>query len=217
MRQVVNVGDLATFGNFLKLCAGRTAQEVNLAALGNDAGIVHNTARSWLSVLETSYIVHRLPAWRLNIRRQVVKAPKLHFFDSGLACYLLGIREPEQLRLHPLRGAIFESWVISEVYKTIIHRGADPNLFHYRESRGPEIDLIIRDGARMVALEAKSGETPAGDFFDGLRRFGERLQSARDIETVDNVVVFGGDPSQDRSAGRLVGWRDVGGVTSFDE
>ena len=123
VREVINVGDLQVFSGFLKLCAGRTAQEINLSTLGGDAGVSHNTVRAWLSVLETSYIIHRLPAWHLNIRKQVVKAPKLHFFDSGLACYLLGIREPEQLRLHPLRGAIFESWVIAEIYKAYVHRG----------------------------------------------------------------------------------------------
>ncbi len=137
VRQVINVGDLQIFTGFLNLCAGRTAQEVNLSALGNDAGVSQNTARAWLSVLETSYLIHRLPAWHTNIRKQVVKAPKLHFFDSGLVCYLLGIREPEQLRLHPLRGAIFESWVVSEIYKSFVHSGLQPSLFHYREARGP--------------------------------------------------------------------------------
>ncbi|NQU65699.1 MAG: ATP-binding protein, partial [SAR324 cluster bacterium] len=123
VRQVINVGDLQNFTRFLKLCAGRTAQEINLSTLGNDAGVAHNTIRSWLSVLETSYIIHRLPAWHANIRKQIVKAPKLHFFDSGLVCYLLGIHEPEQLRHHPHRGAIFESWVVSEIYKYSVHSG----------------------------------------------------------------------------------------------
>ena len=111
VRQVINIGDLQAFSGFFKLCSGRAAQEINLSKIGNDAGISHNTVRSWLSVLETSYIIHCLPAWHTNIRKQIVKAPKLHFFDSGLACYLLGIREPDQLYHHPLRGAIFESWV----------------------------------------------------------------------------------------------------------
>ena len=144
VRQVINVGDLQTFASFLRLCAGRTAQEINLSAVGNDVGVSHNTVRSWLSVLETSYIVHRLQAWHTNIRKQVVKAAKLHFFDSGLVCYLLGIREPEQLRFHPLRGAIFESWVFSEIYKGCVHRGVQPSLFHYREARGLEVDLLNR-------------------------------------------------------------------------
>ena len=209
VRQVINVGDLHTFSGFLKLCAGRTAQEVNLSALGGDAGVSHNTARAWLSVLETSYIIHRLPAWRLNISKQVVKAPKLHFLDSGLACYLLGIREPEQLRLHPLRGAIFESWVIAEIYKGQVHRGVPPALFHYRETRGLEIDLLIDQGQRFDAIEIKSGATIAPDFFRNLQRFPERWQAASETRPVANYVVYGGNESQQRSYARLLPWNAV--------
>ena len=209
VRQVINVGDLQTFAGFLKLCAGRTAQEINLSALGGDAGVSHNTVRAWLSVLETSYIIHRLPAWHLNIRKQVVKAPKLHFLDSGLACYLLGIREPEQLRLHPLRGAIFESWVIAEIYKAYAHRGMAPGLFHYRETRGLEIDLLVAQGERLDAIEIKSGATVSQDFFKNLQHFPDRLGDAGESRQIGNYVVYGGGESQQRSYARLLSWRDV--------
>lgn len=212
VRQVINVGDLQTFSGFLKLCAGRTAQEINLSALGSDAGVSHNTARAWLSVLETSYVIHRLPAWHTNIRKQVVKAPKLHFFDSGLVCYLLGIREPEQLRLHPLRGAVFESWVISEIYKAHVHRGVQPRLFYYRETRGLEIDLLVDQGVRLDAIEIKSGATTSPDFFKSLRRFSDRLGVAGESPGPENHVVYGGDESQQRSYAQLVSWRDVGRI-----
>lgn len=214
VRQVINVGDLQAFSGFLKLCAGRTAQEVNLSKLGSDAGVSHNTARSWLSVLETSYLIHRLPAWHTNIRKQVVKAPKLHFFDSGLVCYLLGIREPEQLRLHPLRGPIFESWVISEIYKTLAHSGLQPDLFHYRESRGAEIDLLIEQGKGLAIVEIKSGATVNKDFFKNLRRFSRRMQDERQLRPVQSHVVYGGDDSQQRSDVRVLSWRDVSRVLS---
>lgn len=209
VREVINVGDLQVFSGFLKLCAGRTAQEINLSTLGGDAGVSHNTVRAWLSVLETSYIIHRLPAWHLNIRKQVVKAPKLHFFDSGLACYLLGIREPEQLRLHPLRGAIFESWVIAEIYKAYVHRGVQPGLFHYRETRGLEIDLLIDQGERLEAIEIKSGATASPDFFKNLQRLPDRLGEGGESRRIGNYVVYGGADSQQRSQARLVSWRDV--------
>ncbi len=212
VRQVINVGDLQAFSGFLKLCAGRTAQEINLSKLGSDAGISHNTARAWLSVMETSYIIHRLPAWHTNIRKQVVKAPKLHFFDSGLVCYLLGIREPNQLRLHPLRGPIFESWVISETYKTLVHNGLQPDLFHYRESRGAEIDLLIEQGDGLAAVEIKSGATVNKDFFKNLRRFSDRLQARRPRRPVQSQVVYGGEDSQQRSDARVLSWRDVSKV-----
>jgi hypothetical protein len=209
VRQVINVGDLHAFSGFLRLCAGRTAQELNLSTLGSDAGVSHNTVRTWLSVLETSYILHRLPAWHTNIRKQVVKAPKLHFFDSGLVCYLLGIREPEQLRLHPQRGAIFESWVISEIYKANVHRGIQPSLFHYRETRGLEIDLLIDQSERLDAIEIKSGATASSDFFRDLRPFPKRLRDAGESRGVESHVVYGGNESQQRSYAQLVSWRDV--------
>lgn len=208
VRQVVNVSDLQAFSGFLKLCAGRSAQEINLSGLGADAGVSHNTARSWLSVLETSYIVHRLPAWHPNIRKQVVKAPKLHFYDSGLLCYLLGIREPEQLRLHPLRGAIFESWVVSEIYKTCLHGGLQANFFHYREARGLEIDLLIEKGQEFSAVEIKSGATISEDFFKNLKKFAERIQERKGTQ-LQKYVVYSGQISQKRSQAHVLSWKDI--------
>ena len=209
VRQIVNVGDLQSFTAFVRLCAGRSAQEVNLSALGADAGISQPTARAWLSVLEASFVLHRLPAWHINLRKQIVKAPKLHLFDSGLLCHLLGVREPAQLAVHPLRGAVFESWVVSEIYKTIAHAGRRPNLFHYRESRGIEVDLLIEDGMRIDAVEAKSGATIASDFFDNLRRFSERLTNASQTYEVNGYLIYGGSSSQQRSDVSVSGWQDV--------
>ncbi|PIP37502.1 MAG: AAA family ATPase [Desulfobacterales bacterium CG23_combo_of_CG06-09_8_20_14_all_51_8] len=209
VRQVINVGDLQPFSGFLKLCAGRTAQEINLSALGSDAGVSHNTIRSWLSVLETSYIVHRLPPWHVNIRKQVVKTPKLHFFDSGLVCYLLGIREPEQLRHHPHRGAIFESWVIAEIYKNRVHGGGVPRMFHYRETRGIEMDLLIEQGGGMDAVEIKSGATLSEDFFKNLDRFSDLWKNTDNQQALKNHIVYGGDLSQKRSKAQILSWRDV--------
>jgi hypothetical protein len=212
VRQVVNVGDLLSFANFLKLCAGRTGQEINLSALGGDAGVSHNTAKAWLSILEASYIIHRLPAWHVSIRKQVVKAPKLHFFDSGLVCALLQIREPAQLVMHPLRGAIFESWVVAELYKSLAHLGEQPLLHHYRESRGLEMDVLVQRGDTMQVIEIKSGGTAASDFFKGFEPFVERMRNAGFTGTIENAVVYGGEVSQQRSVARLVSWRDVGAI-----
>lgn len=214
VRQVVNVDDLLAFTGFLKLCAGRTGQEINLSALGGDAGVSHNTAKSWLSILEASYIIHRLPAWHANIRKQVVKAPKLHFFDSGLVCALLQIREPAQLKLHPLRGAIFESWVVAELYKALAHLGEQPQLHHYRESRGLEMDILLQRGTNLQAVEVKSGATAASDFFKGFNPFIERMRGAGFAGEIAAAVVYGGELSQQRSAARLVSWREVGGMVA---
>jgi hypothetical protein len=214
VREAINIGDLQAFSGFMRLCAGRTAQEVNLSAIGSDAGVSHNTVRAWLSVLEASYIVHRLPAWHINIRKQIVKAPKLHFFDSGLVCYLLGIREPGQLRLHPLRGAIFESWVVSEIYKICVHSGLPPRLFHYREARGPEVDLIIEQAPPIAAIEIKSGATASKHFFKNLERFAARMKQAHPQSHIRSLAVYGGDLSQQRSQAQLLSWRDVHKVIS---
>lgn len=209
VRQVINVGDLTGFTGFLRLCAGRSAQELNLSALGGDAGVSHNTARAWLSVLETGFVLHRLPAWHANLRKRVVKAPKLHLFDSGLLCHLLGIREPEQLRVHPLRGAVFETWVVAEVYKALVHRGEVPTLFHYRETRGAEIDLLIERALTIAAVEIKSGATIGADFFTQLARFQTQLANLVPPRRVEPFLVYGGDAAQNRSAARVVPWRQV--------
>lgn len=212
VRQTLNVGDLTTFSNFMKLCAGRTAQEINLSSLGSDAAVTHNTARAWLSVLEASFLVLRLPAWHANIRKQVVKAPKLHFLDSGLLCYLLGIREPEHLRHHPLRGAIFESWVLSELYKWHLNRGERPDMYHYRESRGLEMDVLVSRGDRLIAIEAKSAATVSPEFFRHFETFAERVRETGLAEHILNLVVYGGESAQSRSAARVIGWRDAGRI-----
>lgn len=212
VRQTLNVGDLTTFSGFMRLCAGRAAQEINLSALGTDAATSHNTARAWLAVLETSYLVHRLPAWHANVRKQVVKAAKLHFLDSGLLCYLLNVREPEQLRHHPLRGAIFESWVVSELCKAHVNRGERIDMYHYRESRGLEMDVLVNRGDRALAVEIKSAATVAPEFFKNFGPFAERVRNTTLPRQIENVVVFGGEPSQPRSAARVVSWRDVGSL-----
>jgi predicted AAA+ superfamily ATPase len=206
VRQVLNVVDLAAFTTFLRLAAGRTAQELNLSALGADAGVSHNTARSWLSVLEASFICFRIPAWRTNLRKQAIKAPMLHFFDSGLVCHLLGIREPSELLHHPLRGAIFESWVASEVMKTHVHRGEEPRLYHFRDAKGLEVDLVL-DGANKIRLiESKSARTINDDFFSGLRRLAESTTHERRGASVESILVYGGDEAQRRSDARVIPW-----------
>lgn len=207
VRQVLQVGDLQTFTTFLRLCAGRTGQELNLSRLGADAGVSHNTAKAWLSVLEASFLVFRTPAWHSNSRKQQIKAAKMHFVDSGLACHLLRIQSPEQLRHHPLRGALFESWVAAEVLKARLNQGLEPALYHFRQTRGAEVDLLLDRGDALVAVEANSGTTPAADWFDGAAALGDATASA--TCPVKFRVVYGGDQGQTRSAGRLVPWREV--------
>ena len=208
VRQIKGVGDLEAFAAFVQLAAGRTAQTVNLTSLGGDAGVTHNTARSWLSVLEASYLVHRLPPWHRNLKKRVTKAPKLHFIDSGLLCHLLGIRSVEALRHHPLRGAIFESWAVSEVLKARRNAGLSPRLFHFRDHKGLEVDLIVELAEAVALVEAKSGATVAADFFEPLRRLVGLAEGVEWRPLLPRVVYGGLDP-QRRSDLEVVPWRQI--------
>ena len=190
VRSLRNVTDLASFSAFVRLAAGRTATEVNLSTLGADAGIRHNTAKAWLSVLEASFLVLRIPAYRRNVRKRQIKAPKLHFLDSGFVCHLLGIRSPEELRHHPLRGQIFESWVAAEIFKTVTHRAEEPRLGHYRAA-GTEVDFIVDRGMRLILAEVKSGSTVVPRFLSGVRTLGAALEKAG--LAIDRRLVYGGD------------------------
>ena len=209
VRQILNVTDLLAFQNFLRLCAGRSAQLLNLSALAADAGITHNTARAWLSVLEASYLAFRLPALHANVRKRLVKAPKLHFYDTGLLCYLLGILNPDQLRQHPLRGAVFETWVVSEIAKARLHRGRSPCLSHYRDRKGDEIDAVLDRGDGLVAVEAKSGQTVAADFFPPLARFDASIGQQQRRGPLVRVVAYGGDRSEHRQECRVLPWNRI--------
>lgn len=211
VRQVLGVRDLLSFQTFLGLLAGRTGQVLNLSGLGADAGVSHLTAKAWISVLETSYVATRLPVFHGNLNKRLIQAPKLHLFDSGLACALLGIRSPEQLRQHPLRGAIFETWVYTEILKSFLHRGKAAPLFYFRDRAGLEVDLIVDLGDQLLAVECKSGQTVADDFFRELDAFARAAE--RKGRKTRSIVVYGGPEAQRRTRGEVVPWSGVG---SFD-
>lgn len=211
VREILNVGDLVAFQTFLGQVAGRSAQLLNLSNLGVDAGVSHHTAKSWLSVLETSYLVHRVPPFARNLRRRLAKSAKLHFLDSGLLCHLLGIRSADELVTHPLRGAIFESWVVSEVKKALAHRGERAHLAFYRDQRGTEIDLLLERGRALLAVEIKSGQTIASSFFDDFPAFEEALagEKKKSRSSLARLVVHGGERGQRRTDARVLAWREV--------
>ena len=210
VRQALKVTSLSAFAAFLRLVAGRTAQELNLSSLGADAGVSHPTARAWLSVLEASFVVFRVPPWLRNFRKRLTKAPKLHFVDSGLACHLLGIRSPDQLQVHPLRGALFESWCAAEILKARVHRGAANGLFHLREARGMELDLVVETGRRTIAVEVKSGATVASAFFHALQAFPERAKHANPhLEPAARLIHGGDDPPHLRNGAEVLPWTAV--------
>ena len=207
VRTISNVGDLSTFQRFVELCAGRTSQLINLSALAGDCGVSQPTARAWLSILEASFIVFRLPPFHTNLGKRLVKMPKLHFYDTGLVCWLIGIRTPEQLRSHPLRGPIFETWVVSEIAKHRMNLGETRGMFSYRSRDGAEVDLLIEHPSRLTLIEAKSSQTPSSSLFDGARRVRRHLSSSS--IPCDVVVAYGGEEEQARTAGRLMPWDRV--------
>lgn len=168
VRQLLAVRDLSAFQRFLRLCAGRIGQLLNMASLATDCGITHATASHWISVLEASYLVHVLRPHHRNFAKRLVKAPKLYFHDTGLASWLLGIREPGQIAFHAQRGALFENLVVSEFLKGRLNRGAQPDLHFWRDNHGLEVDLLVDTGDRLHPIEVKSGQTVAPDFFKGL-------------------------------------------------
>lgn len=204
VRTLTNIGDLTTFQRFVELCAGRTSQLLNYSSLAADCGVTQPTAKAWLSVLETSFIAFRLPAFHANLRKRLVKMPKLHFYDTGLACWLLGIRSPDQLRSHPLRGALFETWVVSEILKHRMNRGEPAGLSFYRDRDAAESDLVIEHADRLTLVEAKAAQTASADLFAGARRVRDHL--ADPSRPCQVVVAYGGDDPQNRSSGKLLPW-----------
>ena len=207
VRAIANVGDLTTFQRFVELCAGRTAQLLNYSSLADDCGISQPTAKAWFSILEAGFIAFHLPAFSVRHRKRLVKMPKLYFHDTGLACWLLGIREAGQLRTHPLRGEVFETWVVSEVLKHRTHRGESGGLSFYRDRNGAELDLVVEEADGLTLVEAKSSATPASTLLDGVRRVRPHIQDLR--PRCDAAVVYGGEEVQQRTVGRLIPWRLV--------
>ena len=199
VRRMGEIRNLSSFRRFVRLCAGRVGQLINLSALGSDAGVSHTTAREWLTVLEASYIVFQLPPYHANIRKRLIKSPKLYFYDVGLASYLIGIEQAGQIATHPLRGALFENLVVAEVLKYRFNQGQRSNLSFFRDSRGLECDLFYETGRGIGAIEIKSGATVASDYFRSLNRVSALIP---DISA--KAVVYGGDARQSRTDGEAV-------------
>ena len=206
VRQLLKVQELETFQRFVRLCAGRSGQIMNLSALATDCGITHNTARAWVSVLEASYILFQLRPHHANFSKRLIKSPKLYFYDTGLLCWLLGIQEAAQLATHPLRGHIFETFVVSELVKTRLNRGEQAAFHFWRDSNGNEVDVIVDNGMKLMPIEIKSGKTLNRDFFTGLERWmalaGDRVASP--------ALVYGGPDNHVHKGINVFAWKAAG-------
>ncbi|KPK48960.1 MAG: AAA family ATPase, partial [Thiotrichales bacterium SG8_50] len=209
VRQLISVRDLSTFETFLRMCAARCGQLVNLSGLANDCGISHNTARSWLSVLEASYVVHTLAPHHRNFSKRLIKSPKLYFLDPGLAAWLLNIRSPDQITTHSMRGPLFETWVLSEILKSVFNSGNRPNLYFWRDRAGLEVDFIADFGDRLIPIEVKSGATFVSEWLSPLKRWSELAGK----DGGPGWIVYGGDTGGKRKAIETVPWRQIGRLT----
>ena len=203
VRDLTQVGDLERFNRFVMLCAGRAGQLVNLASLANDCGIAADTVRRWLSVLEGGFVTFRLLPYHRRFNRRLTRSPKLYFIDTGLLCWLLGIRDADQLASHPLRGAVFENLVVSEALKAAYHEGDVPRLYFWRDHRGNEIDLVMERQGEPHVVEIKSGATVNADFFRGFRYW--RTLAGPDSP---GTLVYGGDTSYRRDDTEVLAWFD---------
>lgn len=205
LRFITKVHDLGTFQRFMKMCAARCGQLLDLTSIGNDCSISHNTVKAWINILEASFIAFRLRPHHKNFNKRLVKSPKLYFYDTGLLCHLLDIESPKQLSTHYLRGGIFESFVISELMKAHYNAALTPKLFFWRDKQGHEIDCLIEKGLDLIPIEIKSGKTINQDFFENLDFF----SALSDISPSNSYLIYGGDDDQKRSKAQVLSWKNL--------
>jgi len=205
VRNMINLRDLNLFNAFLKLCAGRIGQLFNANSLSTEIGVDAKTIQNWISILEKSFVVFRLYPWHENFNKRVIKTPKLYFYDTGLACGLLGIKSVEELELHFAKGGLFENFIILEKMKLKLNMGEQADLFFWRDSHGNEIDVLETKGNTQVVTEIKSAKTLKNDFFKGLQWY-EKIAKKYSIK---KQLVYGGDDNQKRTEAEVISWRNI--------
>jgi predicted AAA+ superfamily ATPase len=207
LHQIINVGDLYKFRQFIKICAGNIGQLVNFSGIGNDIGVSHNTIKKWISVLVESYIIYILPPYFKNFNKRVVKSPKLYFVDVGLACNLLGIKTLNDLSFHFMKGPIFENFVILELLKQKLNKQPDAELFFFRDNNKIEVDCLIETGGKITTVEIKSGRTLNTDFFKNLNKMTHLIENIK-----KTYLIYGGSETQLRGVTEAAGWRKLADI-----
>lgn len=205
VRQLVEVQNLSLFQRFIRMCAARCGQLLNLTSIANDCGVTHATVRNWLSVLEAGYIVHLLQPHHQNFGKRLVKTPKLYFHDTGLAAFLLGIRDPQHLAIHAARGALFENFVVGELLKQRYNAGLPSNLFFWRNNTGDEVDVVVEWGDKLLPVEIKSGQTYTPDFIRGLKKW----RKVAGETSLQPCLIYGGDEAMRREEVEILPWRHL--------
>ena len=205
LRQIQNITDLSAFQRFIKLCAGRIGQILNLSSLAIDCGISHVTARKWISVLEASYILYILKPYYSNFNKRIIKAPKIYFYDTGLASYLLDIKLPDQLQTHYAKGALFENYVVSEIVKYRFNKGLNPDLFYLRNKTGQEIDIVLEKSNKMHLIEIKASSTINSSFMNNINYWKEFISDAKSF-----LIYNGTDFNKSIFKGTsILNWREL--------
>ena len=205
VRSIINIKDISLFSSFLRICAGRIGQLFNSSNIANELGVDYKTVQSWLSLLEASFVVFRLQPWHNNFNKRIIKSPKLYFYDTGLACYLLGLKKQGDIKIHFAKGALFENYVITEHLKNSWNRGDAVSNYFWRDSSGNEIDLINEIGDKIKIVEIKSGKTVKQDFFKGLTYF-EKIATNYQIE---KFIIYGGQDSRKQFNTRVLPWTEI--------
>lgn len=205
VRKLKNIHDLSNFHTFLKMCAYRSGQLLNLSALANDCGITHNTAKAWLSILEASFVVFLLRPHHKNFNKRLIKMPKLYFTDPGLAAYLADIHDRVQMTNHPLKGGLFEGFIIAELLKKRFNEGEENNLYFWRDKLGHEIDCLIDEGEDLKAIEIKSGKTIADDYFKNIKYWNMITKN----KYKKSFVIYGGRQEQRRTKLYVSPWSKI--------
>lgn len=205
VRQIQNIGNLSNFQRFLRLCAGRTGQIVNYTAFGNDCGVSHHTIKSWMSILESSFIVYLLQPYFVNFNRRITKTPKLYFYDTGLAAFLLGIKEEKQLTEHYVTGQLMENFVINDLMKNAYNQGLLPDFYYWRDKTGNEIDCLIDKGLSKILVEIKAGKTLNGDFFKGMKQY----KSLDKRHRINGWLVYNGEKETRTDFINIINWKNL--------
>lgn len=205
VRLLKNIEKRDVFIKFIKVLAGRTGQILNSSTISEDCGISHNTVKEWISILETSYIIHRLLPFHKNYNKRLIKNPKIYFTDPGLVCNLLGIKSPKELDLHYLKGNIFETFIVNEMLKENLNAGDIYNMYFWRDNHRKEIDLILEYGGNIYGMEIKSGKTIQQNFFDGLRYWIKLTNSKPE----NNFLIYGGTDNYSRNDFNVIGWNSI--------
>lgn len=208
VHQVTTINELTTFKLFLQMCAGRIGQQLNVTSLANDCGIPFRTVEHWLSLLQASYILFLLQPYYKNYSKRLVKTPKLYFYDSGLACSLLGIESADQVKTHYLKGGLVENVIIADLYKQYYNTARTPHIYFWRDNHGNEVDCIIEKGTMVFPIEMKAGQTISTNYFSGLNWWNEVAEN----DPAQSLVVYTGKEDQKRSQGNVFSWQTAGDI-----